>query len=141
MLDRVLRDAETVKVTGLSSTTIWRLEKAGKFPKKRKLSANAVGRLESEIAEWQQDPEGWSEKHGGGGSRHSMEFATLAPGNQGKGLENNFGELTSNSTKSLSKHTPRNRQQVLEEIAQRWTARGLYTSSSKAMYALLEGVL
>lgn len=64
MLDRVVRDAETVKVTGLFPTTIWRLEKAGKFPKKRKLSVNAVGRLESEIAEWLQDPEGWAEKHG-----------------------------------------------------------------------------
>jgi len=63
MLDRVVRDAETVKVTGLSPTTIWRLEKAGKFPKKRKLPVNAVGRLESEIAEWLQDPEGWAEKH------------------------------------------------------------------------------
>ena len=66
MLDRIVRDPETEKVTGLSPTTIWRLEKAGKFPKKRKISANAVGRLESEIAEWQQiGPEGWVEKHGG----------------------------------------------------------------------------
>ena len=64
MLDRVLRNPETAKVTGLSLSTIWRLEKAGKFPKGRKLSTNTVGRLESEIAEWQQDPEGWAEKHG-----------------------------------------------------------------------------
>ena len=63
MIDRILRDTETVKVTGLSSTTLWRLEKAGKFPKSRKLSPNAVGRLESEISEWMQDPEGWEEKH------------------------------------------------------------------------------
>lgn len=64
MLDRFIRDAETVKVTGLSPTTIWRLEKAGKFPKKRKLSTNAVGRRESEVAEWIDDPEGWAEKYG-----------------------------------------------------------------------------
>ncbi len=63
MIDRVIRRPETVKRTGLSSTTLWRLERTQKFPKSRKLSANAVGQLESEVAEWISDPEGWGDKN------------------------------------------------------------------------------
>lgn len=37
---------------GLSSTTIWRLEKSGKFPRRVKLGGAAVGWLESEIDQW-----------------------------------------------------------------------------------------
>jgi prophage regulatory protein len=64
MIDRFIRKPETSQRTGLSPSTLWRLERAGKFPKRRKLSSNAVGHLESEVAEWQQDPEGWAEKYG-----------------------------------------------------------------------------
>ena len=35
----------------------------------------------------------------------------------------------------------RNRQKVLEEIAIRWADKGLYTSPSRAMIALLRGVV
>lgn len=35
----------------------------------------------------------------------------------------------------------KNRQKILEEIADRWSAQGLYTSSRRAIVALLEGVL
>ncbi|TDJ28409.1 MAG: AlpA family phage regulatory protein [Gammaproteobacteria bacterium] len=66
MLDRILRKKETSKISGLSPTTIWRKERAGTFPKRRKLSTNAVGHLESEVSEWVEDPEGWEEKHGKG---------------------------------------------------------------------------
>jgi prophage regulatory protein len=38
--------------TGLSRSTIWRLERRGSFPKHRRISANAVGWLEQEINEW-----------------------------------------------------------------------------------------
>ena len=38
--------------TGLSRSTIWRLERNGEFPKHRRISANAVGWLEQEVNEW-----------------------------------------------------------------------------------------
>ncbi len=50
--ERVLREPEVQHVTGLSRTTRWRLEQAGRFPPKRKLSDNAVGWLASEIEAW-----------------------------------------------------------------------------------------
>ena len=40
------------RIGGLARSTVWRLEKAGKFPEHRQISANAVGWLESEIDEW-----------------------------------------------------------------------------------------
>jgi prophage regulatory protein len=38
--------------TGLSRSTVWRLERKGAFPKRRRISPNAVGWLEHEIEEW-----------------------------------------------------------------------------------------
>jgi prophage regulatory protein len=38
--------------TGLSRSTIWRLERRGEFPKHRRISTNAVGWLEQEINDW-----------------------------------------------------------------------------------------
>ena len=38
--------------TGLSRSTIWRLERRGGFPKHRRISANAVGWLEQEVNDW-----------------------------------------------------------------------------------------
>ena len=50
--ERVMRCREVVACTGLSRVTIWRLERAGKFPRRCQLSANAVGWLSSEIFQW-----------------------------------------------------------------------------------------
>ncbi len=52
MLDRVIREPECEKITGLSRTTRWRLERDGLFPKRRQISANTIGWLQSELAEW-----------------------------------------------------------------------------------------
>lgn len=52
MIDRYLREPECFHVTGLSRVTRWRLEKIGKFPKRKQLSANTIGWLESEITDW-----------------------------------------------------------------------------------------
>jgi prophage regulatory protein len=38
--------------TGLSRSTIWRLERQGEFPRHRRISSNAVGWLEQEVNEW-----------------------------------------------------------------------------------------
>ncbi len=51
--DRIVREPERHRLTGLSRTTWWRLEKEGQVPKRRALSVNSVGWLLSEIVEWQ----------------------------------------------------------------------------------------
>ncbi len=50
--DRFLREAEVRHMIGLSRTTRWRLERAGKFPKRIKISENASANLESQIVAW-----------------------------------------------------------------------------------------
>ena len=49
---RFLRIRQVIQVTGLSRMTIYRLELAGEFPKRRRLSENSVAWLESDIAAW-----------------------------------------------------------------------------------------
>ena len=52
--DRFVGDKEITHLTGLSSTTQWRLEKKGLFPKKYNLTPNGSrrGRKLSEILAW-----------------------------------------------------------------------------------------
>jgi prophage regulatory protein len=38
--------------TGLSRSTIWRLERQGAFPRHHRISANAVAWIEDDIADW-----------------------------------------------------------------------------------------
>lgn len=52
MTDRFIREPEVRRTTGLSRTTRWRLERAGRFPSRRRISLNAVAWLESEVQEW-----------------------------------------------------------------------------------------
>jgi prophage regulatory protein len=49
---KFLRLPEVEEVTGLSGTTIWRRERAGDFPSRRRLGPNAIGWLSYEIEEW-----------------------------------------------------------------------------------------
>jgi prophage regulatory protein len=49
---KFLRIRQVMQLTGLSRMTIYRLELAGRFPKRRRLSENSVAWLESDIAEW-----------------------------------------------------------------------------------------
>lgn len=50
--DRFIGDAEQKRITNLSRTTRWRLERAGKFPKTYKISTNRKARLLSEVTAW-----------------------------------------------------------------------------------------
>jgi prophage regulatory protein len=50
--DRFVREPECREITGLSRSTRWRQERAGKFPRRRKISDGATGWLMSEIATW-----------------------------------------------------------------------------------------
>jgi prophage regulatory protein len=50
--DRIIRKPELLEITGVSHPTIWRWEKAGKFPKRLILGPNSSGWLESEVQGW-----------------------------------------------------------------------------------------
>jgi len=50
--DVILRMPDILKITGLSISTIWRFEKKGIFPKRRKIGLRAIGWKQSEIDEW-----------------------------------------------------------------------------------------
>ena len=50
--DRFIRPREIQRITGLNRVTVWRLEKAGQFPKRRKLSVKAVGWSLNEVLTW-----------------------------------------------------------------------------------------
>jgi prophage regulatory protein len=52
MAERILRTNETQDRVKLGRTSIWRLEKAGDFPRRRKIGNGIVGWLESEVDEW-----------------------------------------------------------------------------------------
>ena len=49
---RLLRKPAVLERVGLSDTTIWRLERAGKFPKSIRISAGAVAWREADIEAW-----------------------------------------------------------------------------------------
>lgn len=51
-MDRFIREPECRRLTGLSRTTRWHLERRGLFPARRRLSVHAVGWLESELHAW-----------------------------------------------------------------------------------------
>ena len=52
---RALRWRDLKHKVGLSRTTVWRLEQAGRFPRRRHLSRGVVAWLSDEIDEWLRD--------------------------------------------------------------------------------------
>lgn len=51
-MNRFVRSRELMAITGLSRTTIWRLERSGQFPCRRQLSPGAVGWLWEDVNVW-----------------------------------------------------------------------------------------
>jgi prophage regulatory protein len=49
---RVLRLNEVMKITGLRKTTIYQLQSIGEFPRRVKMTAQAVGWIEEEVRSW-----------------------------------------------------------------------------------------
>ena len=49
---RLLRTKQVTAITGLSRMTIYRLERSGLFPLRRKLGKNSVGWLDEDITSW-----------------------------------------------------------------------------------------
>ncbi len=58
------RDKVISQMTGLSLTTLWRLRKEHKFPRKVSLSKNTGGTPKEDVEEWMQNPAGWSKEQG-----------------------------------------------------------------------------
>lgn len=54
MSERFISKIQASEKTGLSTVTIWRMEKRGEFPQRRQISANRVAYLESEVDDWMQ---------------------------------------------------------------------------------------
>jgi prophage regulatory protein len=52
MTDEFIREAQCRRITGLSRSTRWRLERAGEFPRRHPISPGCVGWLRSEIEAW-----------------------------------------------------------------------------------------
>jgi prophage regulatory protein len=51
---KMLRLPEVMEATGLSRATVYRLERKGEFPKRRRLGVNSVGWVEAEVTTWMQ---------------------------------------------------------------------------------------
>jgi len=51
-VERLVRDPECGRRSGLSRTTRWKLEKQGRFPKRRRVAGRLCGWLESELVAW-----------------------------------------------------------------------------------------
>ena len=49
---RIVRLKDVLKLTGLGRTTLWRLEKEGRFPPRVRLSLRAVGWLRHDVVAW-----------------------------------------------------------------------------------------
>ncbi len=49
---RLLRLPQVVERTGLSPTTIWRREREGDFPQRRRVGPTAVAWRSDEVAKW-----------------------------------------------------------------------------------------
>ena len=54
---KFLRQRELTETTGLSRTTLWRMERSGAFPRRRRLGPNCVGWVDDEVNEWKKSRE------------------------------------------------------------------------------------
>jgi len=52
MTEKLIRFPKVREKTGKSRTSIWRDERAGLFPRRRRVGANSVAWLESEVDAW-----------------------------------------------------------------------------------------
>ena len=52
MGQRIIRKPELFSKVSLSDATIWRMEKAGRFPRRIQLGGNSVGWFEDEVDGW-----------------------------------------------------------------------------------------
>ena len=51
-MQKLLRQDQVITKTTLSRTSMWRLERAGTFPKRRQIVGSRICWIESEIDDW-----------------------------------------------------------------------------------------
>jgi prophage regulatory protein len=51
-LDRLLRTKEVVSLLGVTRVTLWRMERSGRFPARRRLTSSTPVWLASEVDAW-----------------------------------------------------------------------------------------
>jgi prophage regulatory protein len=49
---RIIRKPEMLARVGVSDTTLWRMERDGKFPKRRTIGAGVAGWISTEVDHW-----------------------------------------------------------------------------------------
>jgi len=54
---RMIRLPEVMALTGLSHVSIWRLERAGEFPKRRRIGGRMIAWRSDELDEWRESRE------------------------------------------------------------------------------------
>jgi prophage regulatory protein len=64
MTEREIRDR-----VPLSSTTRWRQEKQGRFPRRFQISTRKIGYHRADIEAWLVDPQGWRERQSASGAK------------------------------------------------------------------------
>ena len=52
LADRLVREQERRRITGVSRSTAWRLERRGEFPRRRAITAHSVGWSAVELHQW-----------------------------------------------------------------------------------------
>ncbi len=62
MTDRILLKPKIAERVGMSLPTVWREQKAGRFPQFDQISAGRVGLRESVLTEWLNGRRDWSER-------------------------------------------------------------------------------
>jgi predicted DNA-binding transcriptional regulator AlpA len=55
VINEIIRPRDLPKLTGLSRTTIWRLEKNGEFVQKIRLTKHSIGSRRADIERWIED--------------------------------------------------------------------------------------
>jgi prophage regulatory protein len=58
----ILTSREVDDIVPLSSTTRWRQEKLGRFPRRFQISSRKIGYHRAEINAWLNDPNGWRDR-------------------------------------------------------------------------------
>lgn len=51
-MNKLIRKKQVLEATGLSITTIWRLERKGLFPRRRRISQGSVAWSAAEVDNW-----------------------------------------------------------------------------------------
>jgi len=54
--ERIVREPELLKIVGLSRSSVYRQERAGTFPQRRRIGPHSVGWLYSHIQQWMESP-------------------------------------------------------------------------------------